>query len=134
MISRRVENLCIKVQEPTLHDHVDAGVIATESIGGYASEQGRITPFGSFDAQIGQYSIGQDFLADSVTRIALCVQSLVVHVPQNADWFLSLRLALQYSRFSTASGLIFQFIFELRRSWKNIASEQCIKCGKNKKM
>lgn len=96
----------IIVHKPTLYNHVDASVIATEGICGYASEQGRIASFGSFDAQIGQYSVGQDFFANSVTRIALRIQSLVIHVPQNADGFLSLRLALQYSWFSATSGLV----------------------------
>jgi len=77
----RFINSTLHINIGTLYDHVNASIIATKGIRGYASKQGRIGPFGSFNAQIGQYSVGQDFFANSVTRIALCVQSLVVHVP-----------------------------------------------------
>lgn len=98
-----------------MHNHINASVVAAEGVCGYASKQGRVGSFGTFDAQVGQYTVGQDFLAYSITRIALRVQSLVVHVPQDTDWFLALRLALQHSRFTATRGLISQFNLELRR-------------------
>lgn len=99
----------------TLNDHVDAGVIASKGVGGNAGEQGGVASLGSLDAQVRQYSIGQNFLTNGVTGIALRVQPLVVHVPQNADRFLALCLALQYSRLSTSRSLVLQF--DLKVGW-----------------
>ena len=104
------------IQSLTLNDHVDASVVATEGICGDTGEECRVASLGSLDAQVGKNSICQNLLPNRVTGIALCVQPLVVHVPQDSNGFLTLRLALQYRGFSTTGGLIPQLDLEMRRS------------------
>lgn len=76
---RQTLNLCKSIR--TLYNHVDAGVIASKGIGGNAGEKSRVASLSSLDAQVRQYAVSQNLFADGVTRIALRVQSLVVHVP-----------------------------------------------------
>lgn len=71
--------LCKSIR--TLYNHINTGVIAPKGISSNAGEQGRVASLGSLDAQIRQYAVSQNFFADGITRIALRVQSLVVHVP-----------------------------------------------------
>lgn len=103
----------------TLHDHVDTCVVASESVGRNAGEEGGVASFGSLDAQVGQHAVRQYFLPNGVTGIALRVQPLVVHVPQDADRFLALGLALQHGRFPSSCGLVLQFDLEVGWSWMN---------------
>lgn len=124
----------------TLNDQIDASVVTTESIGGHASKQGRIGSFQLFDAQVGQDSSRQDFFANSVPdlksnviflgwlivkqvaeklpRIALGIQSFAVHVPQNANWFLSFSFTLKDGRFASAGSLILELDLKLRRGYE----------------
>lgn len=117
-----------------MYDHVDASVVASKGISGNAGEEGRVASFGSLDAQVRQYAVSQNFFADGVTRIALRVQSLVVHVPQNANWFFSLSLALKYSRFSSSCSLILQFDLKVGWSYGRNDIEVIVEIIKNKKL
>lgn len=98
-----------------MHDHVDTRVVASESVGRHAGEEGRVASLGSLDAQVGQHAVRQYFLPDRVTGIALRVQPLVVHVPEDADRFLALGLALQHGRLPSSRGLVLQFDLEVGR-------------------
>ena len=42
----------------TLNDEVDAGVVAAESVGGHAGEEGGIGTFQFADAQVGEHTGG----------------------------------------------------------------------------
>lgn len=53
----------------TLNDQVDAGIVASESIGGHARKQGRVASVELLDAQIGQDAKRQDLLADGVSAL-----------------------------------------------------------------
>lgn len=78
-----------------LNDQVDAGVVAAESIGGNASEQGRVFTFSPLDADGGEHAILLVLLTYGISWIHVRVQPLVVHVPNDANRFLALGLALQ---------------------------------------
>ena len=53
----------------------------------------------------------------SLPAIALGVQSLIVHVPQDSNGFLSFGLALQHSRLSSSASLVAQLDFKAWGRW-----------------
>jgi hypothetical protein len=57
-------------------------------------------------------------VAEKLPRIALGIQSFAVHVPQNANWFLSFSFTLKDGRFTSAGSLILELDLKLRRGYE----------------
>ena len=88
-----------------LNDQVDAGVITSKSVGGHTGEESGVSPLCPLDADGGHPPVGDGLLPDGVSGVHLGVQPLVVHVPQDSNWLLSLGFTRQHSGLSFQGSL-----------------------------